>query len=68
MSFRGKMTIPFDLDAIFTMNYDVTGLKKVLEFIFSNLGEMNETLKTCSASSAEALEKATSHDDLLKHL
>jgi len=29
---------------------------------------MNETLKGCSAASSEALEKATSHDDMLKHL
>jgi len=52
VSFRGKMTIPFDLDAIFTMSYDVNGLRKVLEFIFEHLGEMNETLKASSAASA----------------
>ena len=47
------MTIPFDLDAIFTMSYDVSGLRKVLEFIFEHLGEMNETLKATSAASTE---------------
>ena len=33
VSFR-KMEIPFDLDTIFTMQYNVQGLKSVLEFIF----------------------------------
>ena len=34
-----KLEIPFDLDTIFTMQYDVKGLKSVLEFILEHLGE-----------------------------
>lgn len=33
---------PFDLDAIFSMQYSVQGLKSVLEFIFEHLGAIDE--------------------------
>ena len=47
------MSIPFDLDAIFTMQYDVSGLKKCLEFIFENMGEMNEHIKASNDKANE---------------
>jgi len=36
VSFK-KIVCPFDLDAIFSMQFNATGLKSVLEFIFENL-------------------------------
>jgi hypothetical protein len=33
-----KIVCPFDLDAIFSMQYSTQGLKTVLEFIFEHLG------------------------------
>jgi hypothetical protein len=35
-----KLEIPFDLDSIFTLQYNVAGLKSVLEFILEHLGEL----------------------------
>ena len=32
-----KLVCPFDLDSIFSMQYSVSGLKSVLEFIIENL-------------------------------
>ena len=32
---------PFDLEMIFSLQYDTRGLKGVLEFILENMGEMN---------------------------
>lgn len=33
---------PFDLDAVFTLQYDMQGLKSVLEFILENLGRLDQ--------------------------
>jgi hypothetical protein len=52
VSFR-KLEIPFDLDSIFTMQYNVQGLKSVLEFILEHLGE----IKANSLASVEAVTK-----------
>lgn len=48
-----KIVCPFDLDAVFSMQYSVTGLKSVLEFIIENmdatsiqLSEISETILT----------------------
>ncbi len=35
-----KFEVPFDLDSIFTLQYNVQGLKSVLEFILEHLGEL----------------------------
>ena len=32
-----KIVCPFDLDAVFSMQYSVSGLKSVLEFIIENM-------------------------------
>jgi hypothetical protein len=32
-----KIVCPFDLDAVFSLQYSVSGLKSVLEFIIENL-------------------------------
>lgn len=53
VSFKTKLEIPFDLETIFTMQYDVSGLRKVLEFILENLGEVNESVKNATAKSSE---------------
>jgi hypothetical protein len=37
-----KVVCPFDLDAIFSMQYSTQGLKTVLEFIFEHLGTQDE--------------------------
>jgi len=37
-----KFECPFDLDKIFSLQYDTRGLKGVLEFILENLGYMKE--------------------------
>jgi hypothetical protein len=34
-----KIECPFDLEAIFQINYSTSGLKQVLEFILDHLGE-----------------------------
>lgn len=47
-----KINVPFDLDAIFTLSYDVSGLKGVLEFILENLGDLQENCKANSANIA----------------
>lgn len=39
-----KLVCPFDLDAIFSMQYSVQGLKSVLEFIFEHLGTQDEQM------------------------
>jgi len=36
-----KIECPFDLDAVFTMQYSTEGLKSVLEFILENLGTLD---------------------------
>ena len=48
-----KLVCPFDLDAVFSMQYSVSGLKSVLEFIIENLdstsiqiSEIAETVET----------------------
>lgn len=41
VTFR-KLVIPFDLEKIFAIQYDVSGLKLALEWIIENLGEHNE--------------------------
>lgn len=38
-----KIECPFDLDAVFTLNYSVSGLKSVLEFILEHIGTLDET-------------------------
>jgi len=45
-----KLEIPFDLDSIFTMQYNVQGLKSVLEFILEHLGELKQTSQDSLAS------------------
>ena len=37
-----RIECPFDLDAVFTLQYDTKGLKTVLEFILENLGRLDE--------------------------
>ena len=37
VSFR-KLDVPFDLESIFTLQFDVSGLRQVLEFILEHLG------------------------------
>lgn len=37
-----KIDCPFDLDAIFTLNYSTEGLKGVLEFILEHIGKLQE--------------------------
>ena len=37
-----KINCPFDLDAIFTLNYNTDGLKGVLEFILEHLGKLTD--------------------------
>ena len=37
-----KIECPFDLELIFSMQYDTRGLKGVLEFILENLGQQKE--------------------------
>jgi hypothetical protein len=37
-----KIECPFDLEKIFSLQYDTRGLKSVLEFILENLGYMKE--------------------------
>lgn len=41
VSFR-KLEVPFDLESIFTLQFDVTGLRAVLEFILEHLGTYKE--------------------------
>ena len=41
VSFR-KLDVPFDLESIFTMQFDVSGLRAVLEFILEHLGNFKE--------------------------
>lgn len=48
-----KIVCPFDLDAVFSMQYSVSGLKSVLEFIIENMdatsiqiSELSETILT----------------------
>ena len=41
---------PFDLEAIFTMQYNTAGLKGVLEFILEHMGDMNENIGTSMAT------------------
>ena len=38
-----KFECPFDLESIFTMQYNVQGLKSVLEFILEHMGEMKQS-------------------------
>jgi hypothetical protein len=46
-----KFECPFDLESIFTMQYNVQGLKSVLEFILEHMGEMKESqAKTVAAA------------------
>jgi hypothetical protein len=37
-----KFECPFDLDTIFSLQYDTRGLKGVLEFILENMGGLRE--------------------------
>jgi hypothetical protein len=37
-----KIVCPFDLEAIFSLQYSVTGLKSVLEFILEHIGTLDE--------------------------
>jgi hypothetical protein len=37
-----KLVCPFDLDAIFSLQFSTQGLKSVLEFIFEHMGTMDE--------------------------
>lgn len=39
-----SIVCPFDLDAIFSLQYSVQGLKSVLEFIFEHLGTQDEKM------------------------
>jgi hypothetical protein len=39
-----KVVCPFDLDAIFSMQFSTQGLKTVLEFIFEHLGTQDENI------------------------
>ncbi len=39
-----KLVCPFDLDAIFSMQYSTQGLKSVLEFIFEHLGTQDDNI------------------------
>lgn len=41
-----KVVCPFDLDAIFSLQFNATGLKAVLEFIFDHLSKQDETIAT----------------------
>jgi phenylalanine-4-hydroxylase len=45
-----KLEVPFDLDSIFTMQYNVSGLKAVLEFILEHLGELKQSSMDTLAS------------------
>lgn len=36
-----KLECPVELDAVFELKYDVSGLKKVLAFILENLGDLD---------------------------
>ena len=42
--FFKKIECPFDLDAVFSMQYSVAGLKSVLEFIMEHLGTLDESV------------------------
>jgi hypothetical protein len=37
-----KLECPFDLDAIFSMQFSTSGLKSVLEFLFEHMGTVEE--------------------------
>lgn len=39
-----KIVCPFDLDAIFSLQFNTEGLKSVLEFIFEHLGTQDENI------------------------
>ena len=38
---RTKLTCPFDLETVFTLQYSTEGLKGVLEWIIDNVGQMD---------------------------
>ena len=42
--FFKKIECPFDLDAVFSMQYSVQGLKSVLEFILEHIGSFDESI------------------------
>ena len=37
-----RIECPFDLNAVFSLQYDVKGLKSVLEFILEHLGRLDD--------------------------
>jgi phenylalanine-4-hydroxylase len=37
-----KIECPFDLESIFTLQFNTSGLKSVLEFILEHIGTLNE--------------------------
>ena len=39
-----NIEFPFDLDAIFTMQFSTDGLKKVIEFILEHIGTLDDKL------------------------
>jgi hypothetical protein len=45
--------VSFDLDAVFSMQYSVQGLKDVIEFILENLGSLDENNQTLNGKVAE---------------
>lgn len=55
--FFKKLECPFDLDAVFSMQYSVQGLKSVLEFILEHIGDLDEltgkTKATCDEHSSQ---------------
>ena len=64
-----KIECPFDLEAIFTLQFNTTGLKSVLEFILEHIGTLDEQtaefLKTKpvtdqNSADIEALRKSVS--------
>ena len=42
---RITLECPFDLEAVFTMQYSTEGLKGVLKWIIDNLGDVKTDLK-----------------------
>lgn len=52
---RIKLECPFDLEAVFTLQYSTEGLKGVLAWIIDNLGDLKGNLSDLDAKVAAKL-------------
>ena len=56
---RIKLECPFDLEAVFTMQYSTEGLKGVLTWIIDNLGDVKSGLSDLDNKLADQIKQLT---------